>query len=1116
MATRLLQLDDICNINSADKIAFLFKKLGYNASSQQLAIDELDLPSRSAEAIWDAYMIADHRKGSESLQVLLFQLNYDEWQSPSTASNRMRSVAQSLCRRPSNFLLLGTKDYNQMMLVNPRKTFDADMNLKVGIRKLLVDRVNPTNYDRDRLEAIAARDLSPQKLYESQCEAFDVEKLTKEFYRGYREIFEEVQRVIKANNPHPYFEDKSRLHQFSQRFLGRVMFLYFLQKKGFLGGDRSFLKNQYPRRSEPDDTDFYCELLEPVFFETLNKQRPNHESPWGKIPYLNGGLFDRDYGIDVKDVLGLETPPQIQLPNSLFDPSGEKSIIKFFNGHNFTVAENIQGDEEAAVDPEMLGKVFENLLAADERGQSGTFYTPRGIVHFMCIESLARYLADSTSMDVDDIKKLIEAEEGDLSDTDFKKLLTKEQAKKLKQALESVTICDPAVGSGAYPLGMMQVILAVRQVIARREGMTVQRGSLTISEWKRDIIANNLYGVDIKPEAIEIAKLRMWLSMVVDIPTIDDVEPLPNLDYKLMCGDSLISTINGERLIPDPTKDQQTLLAVTPIQAAIQPVVDLQHQYFTSHADERKALREKIVQAEKNVFRVAIADRRSFWFGKQQELENKIKLMKGKVNKAQERERKEIADKLVELDKFATDVENRMRALNFFQWHLHFNEVFQQQGGFDILIGNPPYVRQEQIKELKPALKEEYECYTGVGDLFVYFYERGFNLLKSKGYLNYITSNKYFRAGYGEKLRQFLGEKSQVQLLIDFGDTPVFEAIAYPSIILVSKDKPNNQQARVLNWQAGKTLDEFTPVFKNQSFYMPQKELGADGWQLESPIVFRLLNKLRNAGTPLGEYVKGRFYYGIKTGLNEAFVIDRITRDRLIAEHESSAEVLKPFLRGRDVKRWRVENPDLWLLFIPWHFPLHDDNSIEGASLRAEKQFQKQYPAIYKYLLNFKSKLSARNQAETGIRYEWYALQRCAATYWQEFNQNKIFIPAITQNIEYAADYAGYFGNDKTSICVTDNVNYLLGLLNSKLLGWFIRQIASTKQGGFYEFKPTYVTQIPIAKASKQDSLIIETLVQNCLNAKSDNVYEWEAEIDDRVAHLYGLTAEEIKFIKGK
>jgi hypothetical protein len=190
-------------------------------------------------------------------------------------------------------------------------------------------------------------------------------------------------------------------------------------------------------------------------------------------------------------------------------------------------------------------------------------------------------------------------------------------------------------------------------------------------------------------------------------------------------------------------------------------------------------------------------------------------------------------------------------------------------------------------------------------------------------------------------------------------------------------------------------------------------------------------------------------------------VVDRATRDRLIAELESSAEVLKPFLRGRDIKRWRVEPQDLWLLFIPWHFPLHNDRTIVGPSVEAEQAFRKGYPAIYNHLLQFKTELSARNAAETGIRYEWYALQRWGAEYWQEFEQPKIVIPAIERTVSYAPDLQGHYSNDKTTICVSDQINYLLALLNSSPLWWFIRSIAATKQGGFYEFKPMYVGQIP-------------------------------------------------------
>ena len=1097
MAERLLQLDDLLNTRSPEKIAALFQKLGYNAAIQPLNIDDLHLPARSTEAIYDSYLIADQDNGG--LQVLLFQLHPDEWSSSNAVSSRMRAIANVICQRATEFLLLATnKDFNQLMLVNPRKNYDTNLNLKTSIRKLLIDSVNPTNYDRDRLEAIAVRGLSPQELYKTHCEAFDVEKLTKSFYKGYKQIFDKVQQAVKEHNNYPYFADADRLHQFSQRLMGRIMFLYFLQKKGFLASDYRFLTNRYRAlKTEPDETDYYAKVLEPLFFETLNKDRPNLEHDWGEgqIPYLNGGLFDRDYGKGIKDAAGRETPEIITLPNSLFDPGEPESILGFFNGYNFTIAENVAGDEDVAVDPEMLGKVFENMLAAEERGQSGTFYTPRGIVQFMCVEVLSRYLADATGMSLEAIRELIELDP-DSPDSQLKQLLTKEQTKQLKQALHEVKVLDPAVGSGAFPLGMMQVILAVYQVIGRREGDAIKRGSLAMSKLKRKIIANNLYGVDIKPEAIEIAKLRMWLSLVVDIPDIEDVEPLPNLDYKLMCGDSLISTIHGERLIPDPTKEQQLMLAVTPIQMAIQPLLELQRRYFDAQTVERHELRSLILKAEANVFKVAVQDRRQYWLGKQQEVEHKVKSLK-KVTKALEKEQADIAIKLTELNKFAADVESGERSLNFFQYHLHFNDVFQDKGGFDVVIGNPPYVRQEAIKELKPALQKEYDCYTGVADLFVYFYEQGFNLLKSKGHLTYITSNKYFRSGYGEKLRSFLGEKSKVEVLIDFGDSPVFEAIAYPSIILVNKSKPDNHQARVLNWEAGKTVEEFNSVYKSHSFYMPQKELGADGWRLESPTVLRLLDKLRSAGTPLGEYVDDRFYRGVTTGYNEAFIIDKVTKDRLINEHQSSAEVLKPLIRGRDVKRWYFEHQELWLIF-----------TRRGININ-------NYPAIKDYLMQYKERLTPGiKEGRKEGSYQWYEIQDNTA-YYREFETSKIIYPDIAPTGYFTFDESNIYA-EATLFFIANGTKYTTGILNSIINKYFFEQISPKIRGNFLRYKSIYVKQIPIPTASEADRLAIETLVQKCLDAKGQGVEQWEAEIDDRVAHLYGLTAEEMKIIRGE
>jgi hypothetical protein len=622
------------------------------------------------------------------------------------------------------------------------------------------------------------------------------------------------------------------------------------------------------------------------------------------------------------------------------------------------------------------------------------------------------------------------------------------------------------------------------------------------------IIANNLYGVDIKPEAVEIAKLRLWLSLVVDIPRIEDVEPLPNLDYKLMCGDSLITTINGEHIIPDPRKSElQLSLMVSPLQAEIQKLVELEKKFYFVNAEERNALRTEILNIERNIFITAIQNQRKL-------LEDKRKLKEAgllsakRVNKAMQDEYDRILLSIQRLNEFEAEVLRGERSLTFFQYPLHFQDVFQQ-GGFDIVIGNPPYVRQEQIKDLKPALQREYECYTGRADLFVYFYEQGLNLLKPGGYLTYISSNKYMRSSYGEKLRDFLGNKSKILHLIDFGDTNVFEeAIAYPSIILLQKDAPKQDTnlVKALTWSQDEPLDNFPVVFKQRSILILQKELTRDGWRLQPPSVLRLLEKLRKAGTPLGKYVNGQLYWGIKTGLNEAFVVDRATRDRLIAEHPSSAEVLKPFLRGRDVKRWRLDYQDLYLIKI--ESSENREHPWTGKSeTRAEQIFAQTYPAIHHHLTQYREALIKR--CDQG-KFFW-ELRSCI--YWQEFERPKIIYPDIAVRCEFAFD-TNYLYPDATLFIIPEKSTHLISILNSNIVQFFIDQICPAVRGSFRRFKSIYVEQIPIPPASPTDKNSIETLVQKCLDSQGQGVEQWEQEIDEIVARLYGLSAEDMKIIQ--
>jgi hypothetical protein len=653
--------------------------------------------------------------------------------------------------------------------------------------------------------------------------------------------------------------------------------------------------------------------------------------------------------------------------------------------------------------------------------------------------------------------------------------------------------------------------------------------------------------VDIDPSATEIAKLRLWLSLIVDENDYRQIKPLPNLDYKIMQGNSLLESFEGIKLIDEHFFQKQDEKGALQGQLK-QKQSQLQREYFVLHSAGKltsakkseiektlKGIEKRLLEAE----RPQITGQSPLdMFGKteaQAKAERLLQLHEAFFSAYNKRQKDDIRNQIDcltwDLIEATLKQEGKVAKLNdvrqlqqthtrpFFLWRLNYAEVFGERGGFDVVIANPPYVRQESIQELKPALLSEgYECYTGTADLLVYFYERGVKLLRNGGAFALITSNKFYRAGYGQKLREFLTRKLTLHRLIDFGDAPVFEAIAYASILEgVRSDSSVDNQVLSYTWDKSAGFGQIAQVVSQFGTSIPQQELRSDSWRLESSLSLHLLKKLRVSGKPLSEYVEGRIYRGIVTGLNEAFVIDGITRKKLIAEDKKSAHLIKPWLRGRDVKRWRAESDDLWLIFVPWHFPLQDDRTITGASTKAEKVFKERYPAIYAHLRQFKAELSGRNTAETGIRYEWYALQRWGAEHWQEFEQPKIVIPAITNNVEYAFDCDKHFSNDKTSICITSNPHFLLGLLNSKVLWWFIRQTAASRQGGFFEFKPMYVSALPIPQAQPAQKAKVEKLVKRIVDLKKQDgavdVSAIEHEIDLVVFSLYELDPAEVDII---
>ncbi len=411
-----------------------------------------------------------------------------------------------------------------------------------------------------------------------------------------------------------------------------------------------------------------------------------------------------------------------------------------------------------------------------------------------------------------------------------------------------------------------------------------------------------------------------------------------------------------------------------------------------------------------------------------------------------------------------------------FDWQKEFPKVFEK-GGFDVVIGNPPYVQLQSMGTMSDAYaKCGFETFNKSADLYCLFTERGYSLLKEGGLQSFIMPNKWMLVSYGKELRKFLA-KTDLQQIINFGDVQFFdEATIYVCIFVTRKDNKQRNDVQALSLNQKTYHGDFLNEVPAQLAAYPADTFGESEWIIQPKAHFDILKKMLQQGIALKD-MPISINYGIKTGYNDAFFIDEDTRERLIAEDPKSAELIKPLLRGRDIQVWAPVWDNLYLLFVPWHFPNHSDSTIQGASEKSENDFKKRYPSIYAYLENHKEKLSARNKAETGIRYEWYALQRWAADYYEEFSKPKIMYPNMTSLFPFIYDEKGFFGNDKTFMITANddsvNLKYITAILNSKLCKLWIWYNCPELQGGTREIRKVYfenfriplnVDQQPLAK----------------------------------------------------
>lgn len=919
-------------------------------------------------------------------------------------------VSRLLQDHPYALFIFSNAEQDQWHFLNVK--YDNDVQKRRLFRRITVgpnEKLRTASERLAKLDLADAPNVNPNTIQTLHDEGFDVEPVTKEFFCEYGRIFDDVETTIRG------IRNSDHKHLFTQRLFNRLMFLAFIQKKGWLrfDGNTDYLDalwESYRTEKIVANRNFYRDRLKPLFFIGLNGGSYDFnggrslKSLIGDVPYLNGGLFD--YDDDDKD-------ERIVVP----DTSIGVVLSDLFARFNFTVTESTPLDVEVAVDPEMLGKIFEELVTG--RHETGSYYTPKPIVSFMCREAVKGYLAAQLNSES---RAAIE------EFVDEHKASTLKAPQTVVDALRRVKVCDPACGSGAYLMGMLHELLDLRACLSA----TAKLDGKSVYERKLEIIQNNLYGVDLDQFAVNIARLRLWLSLSVDFEG-DTPPPLPNLDYKVEAGDSVCS--------PNPSGGLELGFR----KQLIDDYLKVKATYMTAHHGQKLDLRNRVAALRADIASWSHRDGREF------------------------------------------------------DWPVEFAEVFVESG-FDIVLANPPYVRQELIRDIKPQLAKVYPAvYTGTSDLYCYFYARGIELLRPGGMFVFISSNKWLRANYGARLRASMRNQCAISSITDFGELPVFEAAATFPMIIVAQCGGNGQ---VVRFTQVKSLDppypEVKQIISTSGIDVPLASLDGSDWKLTTPQKTVRFAAMRKSGVTLEKYLQGKIFRGVLTGCNEAFVIDTEQRDELIGKDPKTREIIKRLAVGDDVRRWRTNFRDRWLIF-----------SRRGIDI-------KRYSSVLAHLAKWRKNLEPRptdwpTQKDWLGRkpgsYKWYEIQDDIA-FFESFGKPKILYPEIAKEPRFAFDETGAFTNNKV-FCMPTSDLYLLGVLNSTSAWEYAKTICAVlgdeDKGGRVMLQWVNFRHLPVPNASKSDRTAIASLVEQCLDKKGKSCEKYEAEIDDRVANLFGL-----------
>ena len=960
------------------------------------------------------------------------------------------------------------------------------------------------------------------------------------------------------------------------RLITRLIFVWFLKEKDLVPNtlfDEDDLAEMLTNIDAQEST-YYKAVLQNLFFATLNQEMNTPEKPdirkfrgkgrqhynitslyrykryfrdpdaalrlFETIPFLNGGLFeclDKPNPDDPKKILRIDgfsdrednplhvpnelffSEPQAVNLNAVYDTKNRRytvrGLIHILNRYKFTIAENTPIEEEVALDPELLGQVFENLLAAynpetgtTARKQTGSFYTPREIVNYMVDASLIAYFKNILLCRSE--LQLATSNENDISiatETKLRHLLayndephpfTDAETEQLINAIDTLKILDPACGSGAFPMGILHKLVFLLGKLDPRNAQWRQRqidrvqGAITASEKIDDslfresainelegeiasineaferneldygrklyLIENCIYGVDIQPIATQIAKLRFFISLIVE-QKIDDtrknrgVRPLPNLETKFVAADTLL----------DVEKPSQLLLRNPEVDTKEKALEEVRRRHFTARTPRTKE-RYRNRDAELRAEISALLQSDGF--------------------------PSETTEKIANWDPY-----DQNATADFFdpEW------MFGITDGFDVVIGNPPYISHDKIpKQLKAKIKNNYQSYQPFADIYCYFIEKAIGLQNVGGILSFITSNSYLRAEYGGPIRSLLRSENILLRMLNVEDSQVFESAIVNVAIIVSRKPANSSDDFCLVVNSPFSGDSFEDFVKINRFHYPQVYFDSKSWNLAEPKLVEIQKKLEASGKTLEE-LNTKIRLGIATGSNEAFLIDEDQRREFCEKNPINTEIIKPILRGRDISRYSYTLPKQYVLLTK-----------NGVNV------ERDYPDIYEHLDSFGDKF--KNRGAQGQH--WTNLRACS--FYDDFKKEKIVWIELSDLGRFAlCNNEVYLLNSAYFLLPPSDIDakFLLGILNSSTIRFYLSLVAETSGTGTSRWINNYVKEFPIPMVEPEQQTGIITIVDHILTVKvgspNANTTELEKEIDKHVYALYNLTEKEIAIVEG-